>query len=181
MNKKAIVFAVAVAALTCGAASAQSYEYRGERNGGYERDAYSQPYSSDSRTQRDYRDGLVSEHLSYADRDDYRHSRRDRNDRWDRHDRHERWDRHDRHERYDHRPAHAYGYGNYSGGNGSYYQMRRGERLAAHYRDQRYVVRDWRGHRLHQPQYGYQWVQAGNDYALVAIATGLIAQVLLNH
>ena len=173
MNKKAIVFAVAVAALTCGAASAQSYEYHGERNDGYERNAYSQPYDNDNRYQRDYRDyrdGRVSEHRLYAERDGYRHSRRDR---------HDRYDRSDRYDRYDHRPAQAYGH--YSGGNGSYYQMRRGERLAAHYRDQRYVVRDWRGHRLHQPQYGYQWVQAGNDYALVAIATGLIAQVLLNH
>lgn len=174
MNKKAIVFAAAVAALSCGTAAAQSYEYRGERNGGYEHDAQSQHYNGDTRYQPD---GWVSEHRSYGERDGYRHSP----DRYDRYDRNDPYDRYDRHDRYDHRPAQAYGYGNYSGGNGSYYQMRRGERLASHYRDQRYVVRDWRGHRLHQPQYGHQWVQAGSDYALVAIATGLIAQVLLNH
>jgi len=44
------------------------------------------------------------------------------------------------------------------------------------YRSRQYVVEDWRGHRLHQPPHGYQWVQVGGDYVLVAIATGIIAQ-----
>jgi Ni/Co efflux regulator RcnB len=49
-------------------------------------------------------------------------------------------------------------------------------------RDQRqrqYVVNDWRGHQLSQPPRGYQWVQSGGDYVLVAIATGVILQLLL--
>lgn len=56
---------------------------------------------------------------------------------------------------------------------------RRGERLPSSYRARYYVVDDWRGHRLHRPPRGYHWVQVGADYVLIAIATGIIAQVLL--
>ena len=57
----------------------------------------------------------------------------------------------------------------------------RGDRLPAEYRHRQYVVDDWRGHHLSAPPGGYQWVQSGNDYILVAIATGIIAQLLLGH
>jgi Ni/Co efflux regulator RcnB len=57
----------------------------------------------------------------------------------------------------------------------------RGDRLPAQYRDRQYVVNDWRGHHLSAPPRGYQWVQNGSDYLLVAIATGIITQLLLNH
>lgn len=55
----------------------------------------------------------------------------------------------------------------------------RGDRLPVHYRDRRYVVDDWQGHRLSPPPRGYHWVQSGSDYLLVAIATGIIVQLLL--
>ena len=58
---------------------------------------------------------------------------------------------------------------------------RRGDRLPSEYRTRQYVVDDWRGHRLSAPPRGYQWVQAGGDYVLVAIATGIIASILLNQ
>ena len=48
------------------------------------------------------------------------------------------------------------------------------------YRDRQYIVSDWRGHHLSPPPRGYYWVQQGGDYLLVAIATGIIAQLLLN-
>jgi Ni/Co efflux regulator RcnB len=54
-----------------------------------------------------------------------------------------------------------------------------GTRLPPQYRNYNYVVNDWRGHRLNQPPPGYYWVQTGADYVLVAIATGLIVQLLL--
>ncbi|XAH23412.1 RcnB family protein [Xylophilus sp. GW821-FHT01B05] len=58
----------------------------------------------------------------------------------------------------------------------------RGGRLPGEYRNRQYVVDDWRGHRLHQPPRGYHWVQAsGGDYLLVAITTGIIAQILTNQ
>ncbi len=57
----------------------------------------------------------------------------------------------------------------------------RGDRLPYYSRSHHYVVDDWRGHRLSAPPRGYHWVQAGSDYVLVAIATGLIAAILLNQ
>ena len=59
--------------------------------------------------------------------------------------------------------------------------MRRGSRLSNEYRGNQYVVNDWRGHHLNAPPRGQHWVQTGGDYVLVAIATGIIAQVLLNN
>ena len=43
------------------------------------------------------------------------------------------------------------------------------------------IVNDWRGHRLSAPPRGYHWVQTGGDYVRVAIATGIIVQILLNQ
>lgn len=54
-----------------------------------------------------------------------------------------------------------------------------GSHIPRQYRSERYVVNDWRGHRLHQPPRGYHWVQYGGDYMLVAIASGVITQLLI--
>lgn len=59
-----------------------------------------------------------------------------------------------------------------------YYQ---GDRYPAEYRNRHYVVDDWRGHHLSAPPRGYQWVQSGNDYVLIAIASGIIAQLILGR
>lgn len=64
---------------------------------------------------------------------------------------------------------------------GPEHRFARGERLPPPYRSRYYVVGDWRAHRLHLPPPGYQWVQWGADYLLVAIATGLIAEVILGR
>lgn len=66
-------------------------------------------------------------------------------------------------------------------GAGPRHDLRRGGRLPSEYRNRQYVVNDWRGHRLSAPPRGYQWVQAGGDYVLVAAATGLIASILLSQ
>ncbi|WP_313168765.1 RcnB family protein [Massilia oculi] len=60
-------------------------------------------------------------------------------------------------------------------GNG---ELRRGERLPARYQAHQHVVEDWRALRLSKPPRGHQWVDAGGRYALVAIATGRVAQVV---
>ena len=57
----------------------------------------------------------------------------------------------------------------------------RGDRLPNDYRARQYVVDDWRGHGLRSPPRGYHWVQTGGDYVLVAITTGVILELLLNH
>ncbi len=66
-------------------------------------------------------------------------------------------------------------------GGGPRHDLRRGQRLGDEYRDNRYVVNDWRARHLSAPPRGQHWVQAGNDYVLASIATGLIAQVLLSN
>jgi Ni/Co efflux regulator RcnB len=66
-------------------------------------------------------------------------------------------------------------------GAGPSHNWYRGSRLPPAYRSRSYVVDDWRSHRLYAPPRGYQWVQAGGDYMLVAIATGIVAAILLNQ
>lgn len=66
-------------------------------------------------------------------------------------------------------------------GAGPDHNFRRGQRLSDEYRNRQYVVDDWREHHLNAPPRGYHWVQVGADYVLVAIATGIIAQVLLSQ
>lgn len=58
---------------------------------------------------------------------------------------------------------------------------RRGRHVPQEYRNRTYRVDDWRGHRLSQPPHGHQWVQVGSDYVLMAVATGLIVQLLINQ
>lgn len=66
-------------------------------------------------------------------------------------------------------------------GAGPDHNFYRGDRLSAEYRNRQYVVDHWREHHLSAPPRGYHWVQVGADYALVAVATGIIAQVILSH
>ena len=65
-------------------------------------------------------------------------------------------------------------------GIGPDHRWHRGDRLPPQYRHRQYVVNNWRSHHLSAPPRGYNWVQVGSDYALVAIATGLIAQLVLH-
>lgn len=93
---------------------------------------------------------------------------------------HDRYDRHDRNDRYDRRgpPPHAQGGRHGAGPNHNWV---RGSRIPPQYRTRHYVVQDWRGHRLSAPPRGYHWVQNGGDYLLIAIATGVIAQIILSN
>jgi Ni/Co efflux regulator RcnB len=59
---------------------------------------------------------------------------------------------------------------------------KRGGRVPSDYRGREYVVSDWHHERLRQPPRGYQWVRSDNgDFLLVAISTGIIADMLLHH
>ena len=119
-------------------------------------------------------------------RDDWRDDRQDR--RGDRHDdrrdrREDRADRRDdrrddRHEQRYHRDNHRAPTYYYSA-RGS--DFRRGHRLPSGLRSQQYVVVNYQRHHLKAPPRGHQWVQVGADYVLVAVATGLIAHILLSH
>jgi Ni/Co efflux regulator RcnB len=59
-------------------------------------------------------------------------------------------------------------------------EFRRGGYISREYRDRAYAV-DYREHHLSRPPQGERWVQVGADYVLIAIATGLIANIILNH
>ena len=74
----------------------------------------------------------------------------------------------------------GYRHDNYRGA-GPNHDWQRGGRLPAEYRNRQYVVDDWRGHHLSAPPRGYHWVQAGPDYVLAAIATGVILDTLLSQ
>ena len=79
------------------------------------------------------------------------------------------------------RRAYSSGYAGQRGARAPHY--RRGEYLPPHFRQRQYHVNDWYARRLYAPPQGYQWVQADDsgDFLLVAIATGLIANLILNQ
>ncbi len=74
-----------------------------------------------------------------------------------------------------------YGPQRYPRGVGPDHRWNRGDRLPPAYRHRQYVVNNWGAYHLSAPPRGYNWVQVGGDYALIAIATGVIAQLVLNN
>lgn len=56
----------------------------------------------------------------------------------------------------------------------------RGQRLPSTYRGDNHRVKpaDYRRHGLRQPPRGYRWQKINNDYVLMAITSGLIAEVI---
>lgn len=46
-----------------------------------------------------------------------------------------------------------------------------------HYNGGRETV-DWRQHHLHEPPAGYEWVQSGNQFVMIAVTTGIIASII---
>ena len=66
-------------------------------------------------------------------------------------------------------------------GAGPDHRWYKGSRVPPQYRGHNYVVNNWRVHHLSAPPRGYHWIQNGGDYLLVAIASGVITQVILNN
>jgi Ni/Co efflux regulator RcnB len=164
--KKLLTAAIALSVLaSAGAASAQSY---GRPYDGDDRRA---PRAEERYDRRDARDDRRDDRRDVReDRRDYRDDRRD--------DRYER--RADRREtRYERRAERRYDGGRYYHPRG--YQARdwrRGERLPAAYRGRAYAV-DYRAYRLSAPPRGYEYRRVGDDVVLTAIASGIIASVLI--
>ncbi|BFI96661.1 MAG: RcnB family protein [Rhodanobacter sp.] len=85
----------------------------------------------------------------------------------------------------DHGHGHGHAYGHYKdwrdrGRHEGWYK--RGGYLPVDYRSSRYVVYDWRAAHLREPPRGYHWVRSDDgDFLLVAITTGVIVDLLLNH
>ena len=66
-------------------------------------------------------------------------------------------------------------------GAGPDHSWHKGDRIPASYRDKRYEVSDWKARHLRQPPRGYHWVSVNGDFVLAAVATGVIADLLLNN
>ena len=79
--------------------------------------------------------------------------------------------------RNDHR---GYAYTGRPGGPIPHQDWHKGDRLPPQYRGYNYTVDDYRAHGLSAPPRGYHWVGVNGDYVLAAIATGVIASVLLS-
>jgi Ni/Co efflux regulator RcnB len=124
--------------------------------------------------------GYAQDRYHGGDRD--RSSQNDRgNDRYNN-------DRNDRNDRNDGYRAQGGGRGNEGWGEerrydgaGPNHNFRRGGRLPSQYRSNQYVVNNYREHHLRPPPRGYHWVQTGGDYVLAAVATGIIADLIINH
>ena len=127
-----------------------------------------------------YRGGDGRYERSY-DRNDNRYDRTDRYDRDSRNDRSDRYDRNDRYDnRWEQRASRRYSAGRYQAPRGyQTRQWRRGDRMPSAYRGRGYVV-DHRRYGLNAPPRGYQYVRSGNDAVLAAVATGVIASVIVS-
>jgi len=60
-------------------------------------------------------------------------------------------------------------------------EFTRGGYVPREFHNHRYVVTDYRRYRLSPPPRGHEWVQVGPDFVLTAIATGLIAHIVLSQ
>lgn len=122
-------------------------------------------------------------HDKHQDRDD-RHDRYDRHDD-DRYDRRDRGDRGDRgYDRYDSRYYYSYDGRNHPPGrhNGWHKDYRRGQRIDVVYMQPRYYIDDYPRYHLAPPPRGHRWVRMDDGrMILIAVATGIIADVLLHH
>ncbi|RDJ00629.1 hypothetical protein DVT68_02410 [Dyella solisilvae] len=59
---------------------------------------------------------------------------------------------------------------------------RRGGYVPVEYRDHRYVVENWNEYHLAPPPRDYQYVRSDTgEFLLVAVATGIIANIVLSH
>ena len=109
-------------------------------------------------------------------------------DKHDKHDKHQ--DKHDdehddgyqdRYDRRDERHDDRRYYGMHDRGRHEGW-YKRGGHVPMEYRGDRYVVTDWYSERLREPPRGYHWVRSDNgDFLLVAVATGIITDLLLHQ
>lgn len=59
---------------------------------------------------------------------------------------------------------------------------RRGERIEVVHVERHYYVDDYEHYHLRQPPRGHRWIRTDDGkYLLVAVATGIIADILLHH
>jgi Ni/Co efflux regulator RcnB len=172
MKSTAIAFAIAAASLSFGSLSyAQGYDYGGRDGRSYDRQGY-----ADQGRRGEHRDSRRGWQRGQHQQREYRRAEPPQYGR-----RHEQPQYAYQQPRYNQRGQYSqYGH---SGDWGARAQYRRGDHLPYQFRQRQHYVNDWRAHRLYAPPHGYQWVRAddSSDYLLVAIATGLIVNLMLNQ
>ncbi|WP_299346466.1 RcnB family protein [uncultured Pseudoxanthomonas sp.] len=122
-----------------------------------------------------------SHHDRRDDRRDWREDRRD--DRRDYRDQRQAY-RHGYHDgrRYDDRRYYAPPRVVYRPAPPSYHRWAKGQRYRDYYRGPVYVVNDYNRYHVRHPPRGYHWVRDDRgNLLMVAIATGIIADLLLHH
>lgn len=81
--------------------------------------------------------------------------------------------------------GHGRGHGNGGHGGhppGNHYGWHKGERIDVVYMQPRYYVEDYRVYHLAPPPSGHRWIRDPDGrFILVAVATGIIADILLHH
>jgi Ni/Co efflux regulator RcnB len=159
MKSTAIAFAIATAALGFGSLAYAQHDGRGDYRDG-RRDGQDGQYR-----QRQYQENGFQQHQQQ-----YRQSQFDQRRQYEPRYQPPQYSQRGYHSQYGQVSARAP-------------QYRRGEYLPYQFRQHQYYVNDWRAHRLYEPPRGYRWVQEddGGDYLLVAIASGLIANLLLSQ
>ncbi|MEF9963732.1 MAG: RcnB family protein [Comamonas sp.] len=138
-------------------------------------------FSAPAQAQPDGRHG-DGRHYQRDDRRDRDHGPHGQQRRWERErERDRRYEESRRDYRHDHRPPpRVVVVPDRGRGIGPRNDWYRGGYVPAPYRGYSYVVGDWRGHRLSAPPRGYQWIQYGGDYLLIAVGSGLIANIVIN-
>ncbi|WP_241609472.1 RcnB family protein [Rosenbergiella australiborealis] len=61
------------------------------------------------------------------------------------------------------------------------HHFRPGGRYPQRYYQDRYWVNDWHGCGLGAPPPGHRWANIDGNYVLIAVATGVITSLILNH
>lgn len=72
-----------------------------------------------------------------------------------------------RYDRYEHRDQPRWSNGDRGNHYGQRINFKRGERLPSEYRNKRFIVSNYRYHRLYTPPRGYNWMQVQGKYVLV--------------
>jgi Ni/Co efflux regulator RcnB len=147
----------ALALGVAGAPMAASAQPWGDHDRGRHDDRHDDRYDHDRgwRDRGDYHGGWRDRDAHWRDRDEWRGWRGARSGYW-----------------------YAPGYGYYRVNPGWRANWRRGGYVPPPYR--RFYVQDWRYYGLRPPPPGYRWVYADGNFVLMALATGLIADVILN-
>ena len=182
MKTQKIVAAIAAASLTLsGGAFAQTSGAQDQAYAEHGMQNPNGPPKTPEQLRNDQR--IIQQHLREDQRNQYRSGQRDHRVDQRGYDNRGYDNRRYENSGYEYR-NHGFHEGGYRGqgrGVGPNHSWYRGDRLPYEYRTRHYVVDDWRSHHLYAPPRGYQWVQSGGDYLLVAVATGIIASILLNQ